>query len=82
MGNEMGNERGMVGSHAPHLSSLMWLGVVSFSCPPPFQCTTLSMRACLLLAVSLPIGIKPGYVASGWGMYCRAAHGQVDGLSV
>ena len=33
MGNEMGNEKGVVGPQSPHFSSLMWLGVVSFSFP-------------------------------------------------
>ena len=64
----MGNESGVVESHAPHFSSLIWLCVVSFSCPP-FQCTTSSMWACRWLAVSRIISIKPDYVAFRWAWH-------------
>ena len=53
MGNEMGNESSVVSS--PHLSFLMWLGVVSFSFPP-FSVHHFKHA----------IGIKDVYVASGW----------------
>ena len=66
----VGNERGVVGLHANQLTSLMWLRFCIPYLPPPFQCTTLSLWAYLLLAVS--IGIKHGYVAS-----CRAWHSRL-----
>ena len=64
----MGNESGVVESHAPHFSSLIWLCVVSFSCPP-FQCTTSSMWACRWLSISRIISIKPDYVAFRWAWH-------------
>ena len=55
----MGTERGVVGSHAPQLTYLTWLGVIFF----------LSVHQ--LKLVGMPIGIKPGYVASGWAWHSR-----------
>ena len=59
----MGNERGITCTSVDIFNVVRCL--ILFL-PPPRQCTTLSLWAYLRLVVSRSIGIKPGYVASGW----------------
>ena len=66
MGNEVGNEKGVVGPQSPHFSSLMWLGVVYFSFP--------SLSIHHLKHVEVPMDGSesyywPFYVTSGWAMH-------------
>ena len=55
---------GVVRSYAPHLTSVMWLGVVSFSCRPLVNAPPKPRRP-----------FYPCYVASGLAVRCRMTTG-------